>query len=600
MIHRIGGIALLLLFVVGCSGGGEPVKIIQYTDPTDVTGIALYEGFAWCSTPGGLIRWDTSRSEYILYTTSDGLASNVLSDVIVDGENRLWIASDQGVIQMRPEGWRQYTRSEGLPSNEVNDLALDREGRLWVATDSGVASFTNGRFSSLGDDEGPGRQVVNVIYFDSGDNLWVGTDEDGIYYRITGEWGHTTTYRGLVSNSIVTISESWDRNIFAGSWSGLGGWTGDGWLTVSTFSDLGTVDIRHLGKSSQHLWCFTGNGVHGYRGVQWVNYLERDGLISNDVLSGLVIDDSTIYAGTSLGLSLIRDDAFQNYFIPNSIAGHNYISLATDPRGRIWVGTWENGLNVLDQGYWSQPFATIDMPLNTVRGIVVTGDNEMVFNTLNGVVFMHGSEFELQNRARGLPGDDVRCGVYDQQGRYWIGTDTGVGYLENGRWRRIRAVNGLPSDDVWSCALGPDGSVWFGTTAGIVSFSGNTMTDHTSQLGIEPPDVRSILVQGDDVLFGTNDGRLLVYDGEDWDVHGNRYLDTDKGIHAMAADPAGTIYLGTNGDGVIMLHDGNTRRIGQEDGLPSNYVRSMLYYEDNIWLACYGGAATIAVTMPGE
>ena len=600
MIHRIGITIFILLVVAGCSGGREPAGIIQFTDPTDVTGIALLGDYTYCSTRGGLIRWDTSRNEYILYTTFDGLPSNVLSDVAVDGEDRLWIASDQGVIQMREDGWRQYTRSEGLPSNEVKSLAIDREGKLWVSTDSGIASFSGGRFSYIGDEDGPGRQVVNTIYFDSGDNLWAGTEENGVFYRISGKWAHTDTYRGLISNSIDTISESWDRNIFAGSAYGVSGWTGDAWLTFPILNALGTVEVRHLEASSERLWYFTANGVHGLRGPIWVNCRETEGLISNDVISGHVVNDSTIYAGTTLGMSVIRDDDIENYFIPNSIAGYNCISVAADQRGRIWLGTWETGVNMFVDNYWTQPFTGTEIPLDTVRNVVMHGTNEMVFNTLDGIVFIRGNDIEIHDRDSGMPGDDVRCGVFDQQGRYWAGTASGIGLYDNGRWRRFREVNGLPSEDVWSCALSPDGTVWFGTTAGIVSFHDNTLTDHTPDLGTDPPDVRSIFIQEDELLFGTDDGRLLVFDGDSWDVHGNRYLDTDKGIYAMASDPSGALYLGTNGDGVIRLQDGNTRRYGQADGLPSNYVRSMTYFEGNIWLACYGGAATLAVPIEGE
>jgi len=61
-----------------CSRQDISIKIIQYTDPAHVTGIAKYQGDLYCATKGGLVKWDMISGEYTIITTADGLPSNVL------------------------------------------------------------------------------------------------------------------------------------------------------------------------------------------------------------------------------------------------------------------------------------------------------------------------------------------------------------------------------------------------------------------------------------------------------------------------------------------------------------------------------------------
>ncbi|MBA7560730.1 hypothetical protein ES708_02361 [subsurface metagenome] len=224
----------------------------------------------------------------------------------------------------------------------------------------------------------------------------------------------------------------------------------------------------------------------------------------------------------------------------------------------------------------------------------------MIFNTLSGVIFKNGNNIKKHTRYNGLSGDDVRCGVYDTQRRYWAGTVTGISYYDNNRWRRIREGQGLPSEDVWACALDSTGTLWFGTTEGIVSIYDDMLTDRTPEIDLDTVDVRAIIAKDSRVYFGTDSGKLLIYDNDSWEILGNRYLDTGSGISAMTFDPDGVLWLGTNGDGLIRYDGKGTSRYTIKDGLPSNYVRSLAYDNGTLWMACFGGVATLTISENSE
>lgn len=586
------------LFLIGslslfsCASKKLPFTITQHSDVTHVTGIAVFDDAVFCATKGGLVRWDIEGSKYTIYTTADGLPSNVLTDVVVDRDGLLWISSVDGIATFDGQYFK-IVSPDGLPSEEVNDLAIAPDGSIWAGTLKGAAIFSGNRFRMVDGEDGPGESNIIVVYFDQGGNEWLGTNDNGMFYRTEGAWKHLTTKDGFPVNTIVTVVQAWDRSMWSASWAGISRFDGMGWKTFSSMKRFGTYDARYLLSTDKRLWYFTSNGVHASQGGDWYSYTEDDGLISNDVTCGFIVSDEEVYVGTVDGMSIIRNGVVENYFIPNSPVGYNCISIAIDNRDRVWLGTWETGLNIYDSGYWTRVTGKDISALDTVRSVVYGPDGKVAFNTMSGVVFEHQNEWDIQTRNQGLSGNDVRCGLFDAEGRYWAGTASGVCYYNKGSWNRYRTVHGLPSEDTWACATGSDGTLWFGTSAGIVSFKDTEITDRTSELNLGDVDVRSAVADGDRILFGTEDGKLIEYSDGKWDVYGESYVGTNKGIYSIALDDTGRIWLGTNGDGIVTAGSGQKIKVTVDDGLPSNYVKAVAIRGDNVWAACFGGVVNI-------
>ncbi len=232
--------------------------------------------------------------------------------------------------------------------------------------------------------------------------------------------------------------------------------------------------------------------------------------------------------------------------------------------------------------------------LKNIRSIVYGPDSTLICNTDTGIVFNRGLSWELKTRNDGIAGNDVRCSVFDRKGRFWVGTASGISSLTNGRWIRYRADDGIPSEDVWACALDSTGTVWFGTAGGIVAI-GDSLVNWSTLPALKGLDVRSVAAVGNKVYFGTVAGKLVVYDGKSWDTLGKGTLKISKSITAITADPSGVIWLGTTGDGLVRLEGKKAAVYTIADGLPSNDVRSLLFYNGKLWAACFGGLAIVDV-----
>lgn len=85
-------------------------------------------------------------------TTRDGLTSDVLSDLDIGPDGKIYACSNTGLNILSPQpngGWRieTLTMKHGLPSNQVNDVTLLVD-ELWIATDKGIARF-RGKLASV-------------------------------------------------------------------------------------------------------------------------------------------------------------------------------------------------------------------------------------------------------------------------------------------------------------------------------------------------------------------------------------------------------------------------------------------------------------------
>lgn len=70
--------------------------------------IAFTEPYVWFACDEGLLRYDTSRDYWYLYTTRDGLASNRVYHIDVDGDD-LWLSTEGGITIFR---WYSENRIE--------------------------------------------------------------------------------------------------------------------------------------------------------------------------------------------------------------------------------------------------------------------------------------------------------------------------------------------------------------------------------------------------------------------------------------------------------------------------------------------------------
>ena len=75
------------------------------------------------------------------YTTSDGLAGNVVMHLYVDSRQFLWISTRDGLSRFDGVRFTTYDMTDGLPTSTINGILETRAGIYWIETNNGASRF---------------------------------------------------------------------------------------------------------------------------------------------------------------------------------------------------------------------------------------------------------------------------------------------------------------------------------------------------------------------------------------------------------------------------------------------------------------------------
>jgi len=122
-------------------------------DPSDPHSLShdwitfLYQnrsGVLWvCTQGGGLDKLNIASGTFTHYTEQDGLANDMVWDILEDDRGTLWIGTANGLSMFDPrtETFKTYDASDGLPINEFSAAYASRSSELFVGGINGFVSF---------------------------------------------------------------------------------------------------------------------------------------------------------------------------------------------------------------------------------------------------------------------------------------------------------------------------------------------------------------------------------------------------------------------------------------------------------------------------
>ena len=200
-----------------------------------------------------------SESAWTIYTVSDGLPSNQIQAIAIDGQT-LWIGTPKGLAQIdfSTGTWQLVTDitdhintlfDEEKPI-DVRALAVDKR-ELWIGTlNHGVIRYSKDTtFPDIFDRrKGLPDNAIYDIKIDK-DEVWIGTFA-GVarYRRSTGEWKHFSKAKdGLPADDIVALAVTPDRVWIGTSQNGIGVYN----RTMEIWRSFGAVDNLDLKAGSE-------------------------------------------------------------------------------------------------------------------------------------------------------------------------------------------------------------------------------------------------------------------------------------------------------------------------------------------------------------
>ncbi len=470
-------------------------------------------GRLWVGTTTGLCAYRpaTGRFEHF---ASFALGRRPVRTVYSEADGKLWVGSAAGLHQYdRQTGQLNAVAVAGLSADyaDVNAVLRDRRGRLWLGTEGGLVEVRqeatqlravpyqriNERLGTVG------KTPARALYQDSEGFLYAATFKNGVFRfdpdqpdaPITSYSEQAADPNQRIVNDNVRALEPDDR----------------GGLWMGTFTGLDRLDLasgtlqhfRHTGLRNDELsdgsirslyvdgrgglWAGTYYGGVNHldqRYARFRNYvhLPQANSLTANVISSFAEDGrGNLYVGTEGGgldrLDLATE-SFSNYAFesadPSSLSGPNVKDVLVDG-DRVWVGTFNAGLNLLDPASGrARHFRATDvgphLSHDNVYTLLKRGDDLWIGTYGGGIDVLHVPTGEFYhyrsspNQPRDLGSDMVRVLHEDARGGLWVGTDEGLSRVTTDADGRPAAFDlVLPHTTVYCLYSTPDGTIWVGS-----------------------------------------------------------------------------------------------------------------------------------------
>ena len=259
---------------------------------------------------------------------------------------------------------------------------------------------------------------------------------------------------------------------------------------LSVYDGLPSNRINALAEDRQgYLWIATRDGLARYDGVGYRVWRVGDGLRDNHVWTVFVDSRDRVWVGTQNGGLSVLDAqrrGFTHYSRDSDprIGSNDVWSLAQTPDGAIWFGTSDGGLHRLaDDGgitrFMPEPGDPHSLPSAAVTWLRVDRKGRLWVGTYQGVARWNGQGFDrLLQDVR--PSPAVNALVLDHDGNMWIGTAAAAyvhradsGRIEPAPWRD--PVLGQPPLSM--LVQDSQGAHWLDTRSGLSIERGGVVHD---------------------------------------------------------------------------------------------------------------------------
>lgn len=231
----------------------------------------------------------------------------------------------------------------------------------------------------------------------------------------------------------------------------------------------------------------------------------------------------------------------------DSLPCNQIYALVEDIQGRIWIGSLDNGLVLIEEGPEGAKFiqsgkAFANYPkggYQNTRTMCLDKDGNIWMGTTNGLLVLDANEKHTPSYQyktyRTIAGDKESLGnngilfiCRDSKNRMWLATSGGgicqaIGDkpLQSLRFRNYTTKDGLPNDYILSCTEDKQGDLWLATANGLSKFKpeAQAFRNYDSYDALPPAiDFSEASVtrvpSGDQLFFGTVSGYLSFDPGE--------------------------------------------------------------------------------------
>ena len=341
-----------------------------------------------------------------------------------------------------------YTSSNGLASSTVYDIIQDKDGFIWFATTNGMSKFDGKHFTTFRTTDGlNSNSIISLVEGKNGE-LYIGNFEKGVnVYRNGQIEKYCSEIEGksfVLSYLLIGPSEKDEQNIFAynrmGNINLIREKKPAGLITKAI--NTSRVFIHKLEVlPNGDMIALTTTGLFNFKNDA-LSKFNINGFPDTDAYCLSNGKDGSYFVGTKGMIYRIKDNNVIEKHKINVNGSNDVVAILRDKNSNIWFSIMNMGFYLIPNGSDKiiDVGSKMDLQKTLVNNYFEDKEGNIWVSTFGkGVYCINNLYLKSYNEKDGLNSNNVYSIAKEKSGKLLIGTFTGVNILENGRFDQLKS-----------------------------------------------------------------------------------------------------------------------------------------------------------------
>ena len=485
------------------------------------------------------------RYNFTEYGIKEGMSHIEVTSVFVDSRQLVWTGTyGAGLNVFDGNRIKSYDKKNGVPNDVIWTILEDNSGNIWFASDGGLIKFDGDSFLTVVDTSRlEGDHVVKCLCHGEGTTFWLGTSEKGVFqydYQTDKIVTHLTPMQMFGGENVLVYDLTLDleNNLWiALNREGIVKYDGENFtLFPPDSSGLGHEIVKDLLCDSQgNIWASTFGGVSLLKEDKFENYTTEDGLVSNYARYGFESRTGDLYFCTlGNGISVYNEELgfYRKYTTEEGLVSHWVSGITEDSNGNLWIASSYEGLVKKENEAFTFYYPDFNETDMYVYDMLETKNGNYWFATQFGIMYYADDKLLRFGEEHGLPQNEILSIAEDSKGNLWIGTaSSGACYFD---WKTFECyeqnwVNGLSGRQISTMFVDNEDRVWLATNGGVNTIKDRQITWYREENGLSYYLTKDIFQdRRENIWVGTFGGGVSIIPSE------KSVTDTAQFIRLMA------------------------------------------------------------------
>jgi ligand-binding sensor domain-containing protein len=559
---------------------------------------ARFQDHLYIASPAGLFEYDSNGVPLRQFAVGRDLPSSPLvaaaPAVLADAREPILVVAtaQDGLLEFNGRSFRQIYPQDA-EVRAITAILPVAAGHLLIGTKKrGVLLYDGKQITAL-------HPTLSGLYVQalagSESDLWVGTLDRGVLHWHAGATDTFGEEQGLPDRQVQAIATSEDKT-YVGTVLGVAE------FDRGRFSRTLAPGVLVTSLLLDHESLIVGSEDQGVLSILLASRRPNASSGGSSELSEVqqVFESGdSVYVLTRKALFRMTAKGFgwQQVLQPGQavLSDRNISALAADSSGRIWVGYFDRGLDLLEPetGRTTHVENEHVFCVNRIWPDAKTGT--VAVATANGLVRFgaSGSQDQVLTRSDGLIADHVTDVVAYRDGLA-LATPAGLTFLDGSGAHSMYAFHGLVNNHVYALGVSGD-ELMAGTLGGLsVIGGGNVRVNYTAGAsGLKHNWITAVVPVGDEWMIGTYGAGILGLDGS------GKFRSFERASADMVVNPNAMlvttkhVFAGTLGNGLYVFDREALRWTTVNEGLPSLNVTALAQDKGYIYVGTDNGLVRI-------